>query len=223
MRVAAIQLEVVLGDVVANLEACEAMARSAASEGAELIVLPEFFTTGVGFLPELAHVAVAPEGAATRMLCSVAAGRGRDDRWIVPVSRLRWRGPERVRTRRSSRGGRSTRQGPSDGVGERLLRRWLRRRCDRCRRSLRRRGDVLGIDPLPNGAATAGARRRGRRRLQLGDDSPMASPSSDRGAPRSGTRRWQRLPPPGSPDSSERRWSTAPSPACWSAGCPTFR
>ena len=51
---AAVQLEVVLGDVLANLEACEAMARSAAREGAELIVLPEFFTTGVGFLPELA-------------------------------------------------------------------------------------------------------------------------------------------------------------------------
>jgi predicted amidohydrolase len=76
MRVAAVQLEAELGDVLANLEACEVMARSAASEGAELIVLPEFFTTGVGFLPELAHVAVGPEGAATRMLCSVAEGEG---------------------------------------------------------------------------------------------------------------------------------------------------
>jgi predicted amidohydrolase len=76
VRVAAVQLEVVLGDVLANLEACDAMARSAAREGAELIVLPEFFTTGVGFLPELATAAVAPEGAATRMLCSIAADEG---------------------------------------------------------------------------------------------------------------------------------------------------
>ena len=76
MRVAAVQLEVVLGDVLANLEACEVMARSAAREGAELIVLPEFFTTGVGFLPELGQAAVAPDGAATRMLCSVAEDEG---------------------------------------------------------------------------------------------------------------------------------------------------
>lgn len=55
MRVAAVQLEVVLADVPTNLAACESLAREAAQAGAQAIALPEFFTTGAAFVPELAN------------------------------------------------------------------------------------------------------------------------------------------------------------------------
>lgn len=70
------QLEVALGDVERNIAECERLARAAAADGAELVALPEFFTTGVAFLPELAHAAVAPDGAATAMLTRVAREEG---------------------------------------------------------------------------------------------------------------------------------------------------
>ncbi len=72
MRVAAIQLQTVIGDIDANLAACEQLADMAAKEGAEWIILPEFFTTGVGFLPELAHRSLPPDGPATALLSSLA-------------------------------------------------------------------------------------------------------------------------------------------------------
>ena len=69
---AAVQLEPVLGNVEANLAECERLADQAAAAGAEWIVLPEFFTTGVGFVPELAGAALAPDGAATGLLLDLA-------------------------------------------------------------------------------------------------------------------------------------------------------
>jgi predicted amidohydrolase len=72
MRVAALQLQTVIGDIDANLAACEQLADMAAHEGAEWIILPEFFTTGVGFLPELAHRSLPPDGIATALLLSLA-------------------------------------------------------------------------------------------------------------------------------------------------------
>jgi predicted amidohydrolase len=76
MRVAAVQLEVSLADVPANLAACESLAREAAAAGAEAIALPEFFTTGAAFAPELAGAALTPDGAATEMLLRVASEEG---------------------------------------------------------------------------------------------------------------------------------------------------
>ena len=76
MRVAAVQLDVALGDVRSNLSACDALAREAAAAGAEAIALPEFFTSGAAFRPELAGAALAPDGRATEMLLEVAAGEG---------------------------------------------------------------------------------------------------------------------------------------------------
>jgi predicted amidohydrolase len=76
MRVAAIQLEPRIGDVAANLEACERLAGAAAAEGAEWIVLPEFFTTGMGFFPELAGAALRPDGEATDLLKALARRHG---------------------------------------------------------------------------------------------------------------------------------------------------
>jgi predicted amidohydrolase len=76
MRVAAIQLESVLGDVAANLAACQRLADTAAYEGAEWIILPEFFTTGMGFLPELAQHSLPPDGPATILLSALAKRHG---------------------------------------------------------------------------------------------------------------------------------------------------
>jgi predicted amidohydrolase len=76
MRVAAVQLDVTLADVPANLAACESLARDAACAGAQAIALPEFFTTGAAFLPELANAALAPDGAATDMLLRVGREEG---------------------------------------------------------------------------------------------------------------------------------------------------
>ena len=76
MRAAAIQLEARIADVDANLESAERLADLAASEGAECIVLPEFFTTGIGFVPELADCALPPDGEATELLRSLASRHG---------------------------------------------------------------------------------------------------------------------------------------------------
>lgn len=76
MRVAAVQLDARIGDVAANLEACERLALDAVRAGAEWVILPEFFTTGVAFLPELAGAALAPDGEASALLVSLAREHG---------------------------------------------------------------------------------------------------------------------------------------------------
>jgi len=76
VRAAAIQLEPVIADVAANLEASERLADAAAADGAELIVLPEFFTTGIAFDTRLADAALAPDGAATDLLRDLALRHG---------------------------------------------------------------------------------------------------------------------------------------------------
>lgn len=72
VRVAAIQQDARIADVPANLAMCEQLADSAAAAGARIIVLPEFFTTGMGFVPELAGCALPPDGAATALLTTLA-------------------------------------------------------------------------------------------------------------------------------------------------------
>lgn len=76
MRCAAIQLEAVPADIDANLAATERLVDGAAAEGATVIALPEFFTTGIGFLPELAGAALPPDGKATELLLSLARRHG---------------------------------------------------------------------------------------------------------------------------------------------------
>lgn len=76
MRVAAIQLEVALGDVAGNLAENERLVRAAAGDGAELVSLPEFFSTGAVFLPEIAAGALPPDGLATDMLEGLAGELG---------------------------------------------------------------------------------------------------------------------------------------------------
>jgi predicted amidohydrolase len=76
MRVAAIQLESRLADVGANLEMCERLGDEAGRRGAELIAFPEFFSTGIGFAPELADAALPPDGKATALLTRLATRHG---------------------------------------------------------------------------------------------------------------------------------------------------
>lgn len=75
-RVAAVQLDAVLGDVDANLEACRRLADGAAADGAEWIILPEFFTTGVAFLEHIADGTLPPDGAATELMRDLARRHG---------------------------------------------------------------------------------------------------------------------------------------------------
>ncbi|CRZ17308.1 carbon-nitrogen hydrolase family protein [Mycolicibacterium neworleansense] len=74
MRVlaAAVQLEAVVGAVDANLCAAERLADEAGTAGAKVIALPEFFSTGIGFVEELKDAALPPDGEATALLCRLA-------------------------------------------------------------------------------------------------------------------------------------------------------
>lgn len=75
-RAAAVQLDAVPADVGANLAAVERLVDEAAAVGATVIALPEFFTTGIGFLPELADAALPPDGDATELLLGLARRHG---------------------------------------------------------------------------------------------------------------------------------------------------
>jgi predicted amidohydrolase len=61
VRAAAVQLEPVIADVDANLEACAALVAMAVRQGAQLVALPEFFTTGAVFDPRLADAVLPPD------------------------------------------------------------------------------------------------------------------------------------------------------------------
>ncbi|MGV0836188.1 carbon-nitrogen hydrolase family protein [Mycolicibacterium thermoresistibile] len=69
---AAIQQEAVIGDVAANLAACERLADEAGRAGAKIIALPEFFTTGIGFDESIKAGVLPPDGKATTLLTSLA-------------------------------------------------------------------------------------------------------------------------------------------------------
>jgi hypothetical protein len=72
LRVAALQLQTQLGDIAANLEHAEQVATTAGDSGAEWIVLPEFFATGMGFSPALRDRAQGVDGPAAALLSRLA-------------------------------------------------------------------------------------------------------------------------------------------------------
>jgi predicted amidohydrolase len=76
IRVAAIQLEARVADVDGNLARCERLGDAAGAAGAELIALPEFFSTGIGFVPALVDCALPPDGVATELLLRLAERHG---------------------------------------------------------------------------------------------------------------------------------------------------
>jgi predicted amidohydrolase len=72
MRVAAIQMEPAVGDVAENLRRSALLVDEAGIAGADWIVLPEFFSTGMGFTDRMASAALPAEGPALDMLRRLA-------------------------------------------------------------------------------------------------------------------------------------------------------
>jgi N-carbamoylputrescine amidase len=72
MIVSAVQMEPVLGDVAANLAQAESLTREAVSNGAELVVLPEFFTSGISFHPLMNRVHRPFDGEPLQLLSRLA-------------------------------------------------------------------------------------------------------------------------------------------------------
>lgn len=72
VKVAAIQMEPKVGDLHANLTACENMANDAGKQGAKWIMLPEFFTTGMAFDPKIKDAIQPPDGKALDLLIDLA-------------------------------------------------------------------------------------------------------------------------------------------------------
>jgi predicted amidohydrolase len=72
-RVAAVQLHPRLGDVEANLAACATLVAEAVAGGAQLVVLPEFFTTGMAYLPSMRTGTMPFDGPVVEWLVAQAA------------------------------------------------------------------------------------------------------------------------------------------------------
>ncbi|MGH9659477.1 MAG: carbon-nitrogen hydrolase family protein, partial [Bryobacteraceae bacterium] len=77
IRVAAVHMHAVLGEVDVNLENAERWVRLALRDGARWVVLPEFFTTGMGYYPSRLLNAHRPlDGAPMRLLIQLAREGG---------------------------------------------------------------------------------------------------------------------------------------------------
>jgi predicted amidohydrolase len=72
IKVAAIQMCAELGDVAANLRKAEILLREALEKGAKWVILPEFFTSGVGFHPDILKAALPLDGAALALMHEMA-------------------------------------------------------------------------------------------------------------------------------------------------------
>ncbi len=69
---AAIQMVAKLGDVRVNLERADRLVDQAFARGAQLVILPEFFTSGVAFHPSLLNAALPFRGKALDFLTAKA-------------------------------------------------------------------------------------------------------------------------------------------------------
>lgn len=72
MRAAAIQMKAKLGDVEKNCADAERLALEAIGQGAELVILPEFFTSSVAFHPSLLDAVRPLDGAPFQLLTRLA-------------------------------------------------------------------------------------------------------------------------------------------------------
>jgi predicted amidohydrolase len=72
IRAAAVQMQAAFGDVDANLEQTDHLVRRAFNQGAEWVILPEFFTSGIGFHPAMLDAARPVDGAPARLLLDLA-------------------------------------------------------------------------------------------------------------------------------------------------------
>lgn len=76
MKVAAVQMTARLADVDHNLERAAALADEAFAQGCEMVILPEFFTSGVAFHPDMLRAALPFDGPALEMLRGTARRHG---------------------------------------------------------------------------------------------------------------------------------------------------
>lgn len=72
LRVAAIQMTPKIGDVAANLRQAEGLVRQAIGQGARWVILPEMFTSGAAFHPDMLRAIQPLEGEPARMLQRLA-------------------------------------------------------------------------------------------------------------------------------------------------------
>ena len=94
LRVAAVQMRAVVGDVAANLEKARQLVYRAFDRGAEWVILPEFFTSGMAFHPKMLDAACPLDGEPKRLLLSLA----REHQGVVGGSFLAVRGDDTYNT-----------------------------------------------------------------------------------------------------------------------------
>jgi predicted amidohydrolase len=87
IRVAAVQMVAELANVNANLAKAERLVRKAFEGGANWVVLPEFFSSGMAFHPEIASATRAIDGPPSELLRDLA----RQGNGTVGGSFLAWR------------------------------------------------------------------------------------------------------------------------------------
>lgn len=76
MLVAAAQMKARLADVDYNLERAAALLERGFSRGCRMVILPEFFTSGVAFHPDMSRVAAPLKGPALDLLVDAARRHG---------------------------------------------------------------------------------------------------------------------------------------------------
>ncbi|MBY8991468.1 MAG: carbon-nitrogen hydrolase family protein [Candidatus Lokiarchaeota archaeon] len=94
MKVAAIQMKAELGNVEENLKSAERLAHSAFKQGAEMVILPEFFTSAVCFHPKMLDVVRPINGEPTQLLNKLA----KEYNGIIGGSFIAQRGDESYNT-----------------------------------------------------------------------------------------------------------------------------
>ncbi len=72
MKVAAVQMKAALGNVRVNMDAARSLASQAFSQGAELVILPEFFTSAMAFHPVMQGAAQPLDGPPLQLLKDLA-------------------------------------------------------------------------------------------------------------------------------------------------------
>ena len=73
MKVAAIQMKAELANVELNLKMAEGLAEDAFRDGAEMVIIPEFFTTAMGFHPNMLDTVRKINGKPMQMMRNLAA------------------------------------------------------------------------------------------------------------------------------------------------------
>lgn len=84
LRVAAIQMTPRIGDIAANLQQAESLAREAIRQGAQWVILPEMFTSGAAFHPDMLKTIQPLAGDPAQLLARLA----RQDQVVVGGSFL---------------------------------------------------------------------------------------------------------------------------------------